>query len=472
MKTRSEIRDTYQGFMFTSESESEDQDDGDQLELVHDYYEYRKPTYAPVVMTLDQMGMPVETGGEQLTGAYWNGVIINDQFAKPMEDTYAVKCPIVVRAVGSMPNLPQSQDSPDNTRFFGDSVFALNRGITRMVNRITSYKVALTAAAVDRSYTVSSRGGSLSFADNPFKKGTPIALDPDNLETVQPIEAAQVGQTGESLSFQVNTDWAAGGLADHAISGTPPPGGLSAAALRLLGSNLGERTRPFLKPVESVIQGGLEALVSQYETGSYLPIKVSGKTNTNQAFDREIPPELIKGHGTLTVKLKQDLPQDDQLVWATAAMATQKDSQGDAMVSKQWARENMLGIQDSKLEDQRLSMERANASFPVLSLMKMYDSALARGEQDDAQILRMTIGQALSQMMSAQQNGAQSGSQNGAQSMSQPAGTPAEVSSIENSNPGTVGASPSPNAGQNTAQPRPGGQNAALASVGLIGPGA
>jgi hypothetical protein len=304
-----------------------------------------------------------------------------------------------------------------------------------------------------------------------MKKGTPIPLDPDEKQDVELLEAAQTGLDAQVLNNQILTDWAAGGLSDQAISGTPPPGGLSAAALRLLGSNIGERSRPFLKPVESSLLGCLEALIAQYETGSYLPLRVSGKTTANQAFDREITPEAIAGHGTLSLKLLQELPEDDQLKWATAQMATNKNAEGNALLSMQSGREKLLGIQDSGLEEDRLRVEKAKALLPVLTLIDMMEACIKRGEMQYAAYLKFKIDMMIAMEMQPPAAPAAPPGKNGAGgAQSEPKGVPAQVSSVENSQPGTTGAQPSPTAGQNTAQPR-NGREEALNSIGLMGAG-
>ena len=450
MKTRTEIRAAYPDVKFDDAPTDPTVDDGWQLETVLDYYEYKDAMYT-------------------------NAVIIKEQWAKPLTDTYAVKCPIIVRAVGAVPEMPTIPGETDEyIADFGESVFANNRRINRISNRTTSYHIAKVAYEVDRSYKVSSRGGNLSFTDNPMKKGSPVTLDVDNDEDIEPIDPPPLTGDSQMLSAVVERDRAAGGLSAQALSGQPPPGGMSAAALRLLGSNIGERTRPFLKPVESCILGCLEALVAQYETGGYKPVRVFGKTLSNAPFDREIAPENIFGHGNLSVQLLQQLPEDDNLKWATARLAVQKTGpEEESLLSMQTARERILGIQDSELESSRQHVQKGKTIAPVLALLEMQEAALRRGDQSMVEYLEkriyfMQMQEFLEQqalmfqfmqsvqgpngMMAAAQG--MGGARRNGQAQPAQGGIPPQVASAEDLAPGTTGAAPSPTAGQNSTNPR------------------
>ena len=497
MKPRSEIRDSYPGFQF-SESESvagstaNDIDDGWQLEKVYDYYERRPATMGQP--SVDEMGQPVPP--QVIPESTWNGVIIASKWAKRLTNTFAVKWPIIVRPVGSMPDIQVmagAESNDDTSADFGPSIFTLNEKITPKLNRAMSYELAITAQQVDRAYKAKSIGGNLSFDKNPTKKGAEIVLDTQAGEDVEVLPPPTTSHDAQANQQNLMNMWHAGALAAQALSGQPPPGGLSAAAMRLLGNNIGERTRPFLKPVESCIQGCIEALVAQYETGSYMPVHVTGKTSTGTPFDQDIQPTDIQGHGQVTIRLVQDLPEDDQIKVATAIQATTPNSNGVSLLSMEYAREHMLDVQDTDLEDMRQSLEKAKQEAPVLHLTDMYKAALGRGDTDMAQYVANKIEvtkmrEALEELLirfkykqaASGPNGLAAalggvGGQQGQPGAAQKSqnGIDSRVSSVENSQPGTVGASPSPTAGQNSTSPRPGGQNEqALNQIGLTAAGA
>jgi hypothetical protein len=370
-RTRREIRDSYPNFRFESVGNDFEEMDDQYPELIYDYY------------TRSRKRKPDGT----FKTIWLNGVIIDEKWAKRPTDTFAEVAPIIVRAVGSMPNMGQVFDGGgllNHEANFGESVYAPNRGIVRALNRMRSYRMALTAYQVDRAYKAKSIGGNLTFEENPLKKGSEVTLDTTAQEEVEVIDVPGMGIDAQMLEGGITADAQAGGLSAQALSGQPPPGGLSAAAMRLLGNNLGERTRPFLKPVETCLLGCLEALSAQYETGSYRPIRVVGKTIRREAFDRQIHPESIAEHGTLTLKLMQVLPEDENVKWATAQLAITPNSFGESLADVEYAREEILGLQDAQLPSTRQTLERAKMAAPMLGLNEMYHAAVRRGEDDTA----------------------------------------------------------------------------------------
>ena len=380
MRTRQEIRDSYPGFRFEPAGNGIDETDDQRPEVIYDYYMRSRKRKSD--------------GGFRTV--WLNGVIIDEKWAKRPVDTFAETSPIIVRAVGSMPNMGQVFDNDgllNNEVDFGESVYAPNRSIVKALNRMRSYRMALTAYQVDRAYKAKSVGGNLTFEENPLKKGSEVTLDTTAQEDVEVINIPGMGVDAQMLEGGITADAQAGGLSAQALSGQPPPGGLSAAAMRLLGNNLGERTRPFLKPVETCLLGCLEALSAQYETGSYRPIRVIGKTIRREAFDRQIHPESVADHGTLTLKLIQVLPEDESVKWATAQLAITPNSFGESLADVEYVREEILGMQDAQLPSTRQVLERAKMSAPMLGLNEMYQAAMRRGETDTAMYIAGRIQQ-------------------------------------------------------------------------------
>ena len=493
-RERHHIRTDYPDFKFTDGVE-DDKEGSTTTFAVYDYY-FRDSTNEVIDYQLDGDEIIPIMGMKE---TFWNGVIIDDKWAKKPENVFSETFPVIVRAIGSRPTLGSSftdganrtmapEEHPED---FGESVFAPNRQVTPALNRLTSYHMAATANAIDPSYVAVSSGGTWTLEKNPMNKASEVTADADAKQEIIVLPSPQTGADGQFLRGTLLSEQQAGGLAAHLLSGQPPPGGISATAMRLLGNSLGERTRPFLTAVASCLQGSIDALIAQYETGRYETLRVFGKTLDAFPFDRAIGPEHIQGHGVLSLTLAQDIPEDDQLKWATAQLAITQNAQGEALASPEYAREHIIGLQDAKLETTKQRLALAKGSAPMLGLREMAEAALRRGEMKVFEYLlkkmqeqemrealeraaltfqyTQLVGQGgIAGMMAALQGpgGSPNGQQNG--SASAGPGPRPEVQPEAARNP-AAGQQPSLEAGRNSTAPRPGTQDP-LDAVGLGSP--
>lgn len=492
-RTRADIRDDYKDFTFSTAVIASEGEDGDQKETVYDYHFVKDVKFKVQVPTgeVGEDGQPVTEEETKTIRQFWNSIIIDQQYAKEPANTHALRFPVIVRAVGYMPVIApfvsagedQTVEDPVNETVAeaGDSYFALNRIIRPKINRLMSYALSAAGKETDPPYVFKSPEGTEEFDESPMRKGAGTSLT-----LQQELAAVNATNTGAAFNFsiaQASRDMSAGSLPDSALIGTPPPGGLSAAALSMLGGTVGQRTRPFLKPVESALLGALEVMVEQFETGAYEPIRVFGKTLDNVPFDRPIGAEHIQEHGTLTLKLKQNLPRDNSVAWATAQLAITPNQTGDQLASVQWARDNLLDMADSRLEDSRITLGQAKSSAPILQMKEMREDAARRSDFETAQYLdkKITIQEmrefledaavmfqfqqiqdagGLQALLAAggppQPNGQQQQGSNGVN----PIVSPDAQSNVQ------AGTQPSPNAGANSTAPRNPAEQAGLTPTG------
>ncbi len=503
-RTRDEIKDLYPDFVFDNEPDGSEDSERDLKDKVvyYDYYfrevvtEKRNvPSFRPISDGNGSEVMLEEPREEQRQRiTHMNGVLIQERWAKEPADTNAPKFPVVVRAVGSMPQLATKHPAGSDqvTDMFGEDVFVLTKDTTRHVNEAVSLALAAADQQVDRAYKLMSQDGSLGVPKkNPLSAGAATSLSAAANQDIVPFPPADIGNAPQFAAGITMQDWDAGGLT--ALSrGQMPPTGASGVALQLVGSNISERSRPFLMAIESAIEGGLVAVTAQYETGLYEPLKVRGITRTGEMFaDMEIPPEAMKGHGRISVELAEQLPQDQQQAVATAFQLAQPVfANGESLADPKYIREHHLKMQDSDLISRRQQLDQVKTMAPVLLLKDRREDAARRGEEEtvaylDMEIESLTTQKQLEWLMVAfkkmQLAGAGSleelmavimGPQQGQPTNgASPGGISGQVSNVENRQPGTVGRNPSPTAGGNATNARPGAQSdetARLAAIGLV----
>ena len=459
-RAKQDIRDEYPRFKFGIENNVQHHDDDDdELARVIDYY-----------WTED--------------GKRMNCVIIDGQYAKKPTDTFAVNFPIVIRLIGNNPGVMNYslKDTIDGTREIpgiedvGDSIFAALRHVIPQVNRLASYRMALTARAVQGTLIVKSRDGTKELDQDAFSSGAELGLSTDNDEDIGFLPISQLTSDAGQLEGELRLDESNAGLSDPALGRLTSP--VSGAALQILSQADNEVVAPFLKAVESMLAGVLDNLGRQYETGRYKDIEVRGKTHTDQPFNKVIAPDDIKGHNLLSVELRQTQPQDDFALWQAAQVASQVDpSTGTALVSKQYAATKIAKVQDYDLEKRRMSGARIRASSAKYELLTQWHAARLSGEPDEViQLLEMDIQREIEReameeaamqyqfeqavnanpmAAAAGMNGAaQPGGGAGVQDMANPATVSADPRLLAQAGTMGVSAAPSPDAGYNTTAPR------------------
>ena len=459
-RAKQDIRDEYPRFKFGIENNVQHHDDDDdELARVIDYY-----------WTED--------------GKRMNCVIIDGQYAKKPTDTFAVNFPIVIRLIGNNPGVMNYslKDTIDGTREIpgiedvGDSIFAALRHVIPQVNRLASYRMALTARAVQGTLIVKSRDGTKELDQDAFASGAELGLSTDNDEDIGLLPISQLTSDAGQLEGELRLDESNAGLSDPALGRLTSP--VSGAALQILSQADNEVVAPFLKAVESMLAGILDNLGRQYETGRYKDIEVRGKTHTDQPFNKVIAPDDIKGHNLLSVELRQTQPQDDFALWQAAQVASQVDpSTGTALVSKQYAATKIAKVQDYDLEKRRMSGARIRASSAKYELLTQWHAARLSGEPEEViQLLEMDIQREIEReameeaamqyqfeqavnanpmAAAAGMNGAaQPGGGAGVQDMANPATVSADPRLLAQAGTMGVSAAPSPDAGYNTTAPR------------------
>jgi len=459
-RAKQDIRDEYPKFKFGIENNVQHpEDDDDELARVVDYY-----------WTED--------------GKRMNCVIIDGQYAKKPTDTFAVNFPIVIRLIGNNPGVMNYslKDTIDGIREIpgiedvGDSIFAALRHVIPQVNRLASYRMALTARAVQGTLIVKSRDGTKELDQDAFASGAELGLSTDNDEDIGLLPISQLTADAGQLEGELRLDESNAGLSDPALGRLTSP--VSGAALQILSQADNEVVAPFLKAVESMLAGILDNLGRQYETGRYKDIEVRGKTHTDQPFNKVIAPDDIKGHNLLSVELRQTQPQDDFALWQAAQVASQVDpSTGTALVSKQYAATKIAKVQDYDLEKRRMSGARIRASSAKYELLTQWHAARLSGEPEEViQLLEMDIQREIEReameeaamqyqfeqavnanpmAAAAGMNGAaQPGGGAGVQDMANPATVSADPRLLAQAGTMGVSAAPSPDAGYNTTAPR------------------
>ncbi len=310
---------------------------------------------------------------------YVAGTIIDGQWARLPHDLHMLSFPVVVAPVGPQPALAPTETEGTPDVHFGESVFAENRGVWDRLNRAASYVLDLTGKASDPRKKVFSLDGTRALDDGASDKGAEINLSTANQEDVQNFPEADVNGAAALLLQQLQKDSIAGGLPPQAFGLLDSP--LSSVALRQLGNNLEHRVLPRMRAVARCIEGCLENLVAQYETGGFNPVSVSGRRFDNHRFaNRIISPEDIEGHDPIEVNMPLALPEDEVTRWTVAQMAMQPTINGEPLASLEWVRERVLKMQSHRRVQSQNREAQAFSQDPLAQALGMFLAAIKDGD--------------------------------------------------------------------------------------------
>lgn len=419
-------------------------------------------------------------------------MIVEGKWAKRPADTFAKRFPIVARAVGAHStgsgNMTLREDSTESIQIsdiehFAQSVFAPVRNLVPYINRLNSYRLTMARRSVMQIQKVMSLDGEKEIEGDIDEDTTEISLSTENGEDIVPLQVQEMTRDVDSMQALADAEFSDATLPPQSFGRIPSP--LSGNALAILGAAEAQRLEPFVRPIESCLEAGLEALASQFETGRYKPIKVSGRTRDRKGFVRTIKPEDINGRDRITVELVAERPQDQQERWLAAQLATQPGPNGMPLVSHFTAWEDILKMQDSDLEAERIFAQMARTSTPNMLLTTQMVAAERRGDEATVEELEREMqklindeamqrfAQKIAFLTMLFQNPLQAITA-GAQRQTDQSANPEAQDPLRNIDPRLFGLSgvapgsvqPSPDAGFNTSAPRQ-SREAAANSIGI-----
>ena len=370
-RSRAQIRSEYPSYRFDDTEEN----DGNQKEKVIDYFF-------------------TQGGKGKNAGKHLNSVIIGKKYARNKVETHSPRFPIVIRMVGRNPGVSNfsfikeeggSTDIP-GIEGTGDSVWGPMRGANLARNRSMTYRTGIMAREVQGVFAMHSPGAEKDIEGRVDEPGRVHYLDSDGGEKLELLQLQKTGGDAQIYDSIVAQDELGADLPQSAYGNASVP--ISGATARMLGRTISNRIDPYLKPLESLLEGCIANLEAQYATKQYKPTSVAGRTREGINFNREITPQDIEGHGILRITLKPELPEDKMEKILIASQAVKKDpNTGEALYSYQGARDELLEMQSGDKEHRRNITAIASSATPMLSITKELQAALDEGMYDTAAFL-------------------------------------------------------------------------------------
>ena len=416
-----------------------------------------------------------------------NFVAIPNRFIKkrtrhtPEADEECGSVPVFLGPVGANPLIQSLEWSSieDTYEDYGESVFKSTRELYSNHNFMMSTMLELTARSRKQGLKITSRDGTKTLEEDPYKEGTEISLAQG--EDIEPLGLLEVARETGAFMGMVSGEMQRGSI-PHSVYGELQFQ-LSGFAINTLKQGVETVLSPRIIALQKAYTQISNLLCDQYSSGAFTAMELSGRDNNRMYFSETITPDRVKEGGTVEVTVVPRLPQDDMSKYSMAQIAREGPT---PLMPDLWIRDNILGIQDADQTEDSIKEQIAERTLPEAGLWSLYQASVKQGRDDLAQfylgeLTLMMVSKA--RMIAETLGGAPPGPSPGAQppvppgvpppGPQGPPGVPPQVAPPAMMN-GMPPPAPTPPMGPMgpPGQPRPGAQGEAerLRRAGLVGP--
>ena len=342
-----------------------------------------------------------------------------------------------------------------------------------------STMLELTARSRKQGLKITSRDGTKTLEEDPYKEGTEISLAQG--EDIEPLGLLEVARETGAFMGMVSGEMQRGSI-PHSVYGELQFQ-LSGFAINTLKQGVETVLSPRIISLQRAYTQISNLLCDQYSSGAFTAMELSGRDNNRMYFSETITPERVKEGGTVEITVVPRLPQDDMSKYSMAQIAREGPT---PLMPDLWIRDNILGIQDADQTEDSIKEQIAERTLPEAGLWSLYQASVKQGRDDLAQfylgeLTLMMVSKA--RMIAETLGGAPPGPSPGAQppvppgvpppGPQGPPGVPPQVAPPAMMN-GMPPPAPTPPMGPMgpPGQPRPGAQGEAerLRRAGLVGP--
>lgn len=322
-----------------------------------------------------------------------NIVFAEGELLKPPTPHVIPGMPIFLGSVATSPPvqaLGSEGNSPDvNVADYGESVYATDRRIYDINNKLLSAVLTLATRSAKTPYKLRSRSGQKTLEGSPFMDGAEIPLaEGEDLELIEMMKSAP---DMAPLLAVISGELQRGAL-PHLVYGMIQFQ-LSGFAMNTLRQGVGAVLAPRLDAVKRAYKQICDLLVAQYESGAFMPVRSQGFLAQRQWFDEEVHPTDIVDGGFIELNLMAHLPQDEM---ARFTMAQAAREGATPLFPDRYIRDDILGVQDVDRIEDMIKEQVAERATPMLTLWTLRKAMLERGRMDlvqqlEGEMMRMMV---------------------------------------------------------------------------------
>ncbi len=283
--------------------------------------------------------------------------------------------PVLILPAGSAPFV-QSEDHTDSIKFMGASAYVNNEFLYEPQNRVLSYRMTLVKRSAKTNNILeynSTLGTPPEVQGDPTEAGATLPVDTGKGQKWVPGLQPEMTRDADVFDGRIRRDLDTGGVAPIAsgvVEQAQTFGGIN-----LLTDSALQRLAVSQKTVEQALEWAAGEVVSQVKSADFGTMTLRGLETSNKAFEIKVNRDDIDDSWRFSVKLRPDLPQNEQII---AAVATQfKQSR---LMATRDIQEKFQLVEDFDLTEQRLDLEDADA-IEGIKLRKVARALLGDGTE-------------------------------------------------------------------------------------------
>lgn len=299
-------------------------------------------------------------------------------------------CPVAVLKSGAMPTVWQENDAMTNIHR-GESIFASNRNLYPIVNKVLSDYVTIVHRGVKVPLGYWSAGGTKNLDRDIWQvdEAFSVPLDSTMNEKIEPLMVPSVPADAKTLLQFVLSEDQKGGISDIGMGQLGFR--LSGFAINQLQSALATVINPFVEALTQAYKFITVSLLQQYAKGNFADVAMRGRDSKNQAFG-VVKPEYIgkddiNANWEMSVQIMPTFPKDDAQRYELARIATDGNK---PLLSVRTAQEEIIGVEDVDWEQEKLAMEWST-NLPLVKLTEAFEAALKDGDFVKAEAIKAEL---------------------------------------------------------------------------------
>jgi hypothetical protein len=298
----------------------------------------------------------------------YNGVICNDAFLKNLTVVKIPSYPILVTPVSTRPPMGKSE----NSKGYGDSIFAPARKINSIRNRFISIVASHANKMASQAL--------INYMDEQGKTITTTANVPGGVLNLpmghNEIKESPMKEISPTVVDLLN--WLNGQLGQATLPSISSPEESSGTRYALQQEAGNKIFNPQLRNLE-YIYGDIFRLVEEQLIAGKLSLKIQGKEK-DKYYETTVEPVDLKKPHTINVEFTAQTPWSQLDTYQVADMAMRQG------LPQSFIHENILKIPDPKGVSDQLAIEMAEHS-PKLAMVKAIQALLTYGRNDEAKQL-------------------------------------------------------------------------------------
>ena len=326
---------------------------------------------------------------------YWddkgNGLIIDQDWHKPLTDHDIGFNPVIIIPVGAMPRVPyQSDKVPDAYKYHGQTGYDSIRHMIKPHNRMMS--AYLTAAMRYRKppLTVSSVDGQSPLSDDPFKEGSAIQLNKARQEELGQVPIPELPRDAGLVTQQMKAQIDVAGIS-FPFSGLTGERSHSGLSLNVAEHATLVTIKHYIHTIERMHEAMGWSVVRQFSASAQesnldlKPIELMYPVEKGMRL-QTFKPQDVKPF-RFRCELEVDMPRDEQQKWIIARMAHEGPN---PMLSMQTIMEEILKIPDIDAERAK-KMEEMTLNIPTIMMREVFLGLKERLDPDDEEGWRVLL---------------------------------------------------------------------------------